>query len=56
LSSEGLTINQKLTPEVIGRAIDKVTLNRALMFIIAVAAVGFSSIPLISSSFRTRCR
>jgi MFS transporter, putative metabolite:H+ symporter len=41
LSSEGLTINQKLTPEVIGRAIDKVTLNRALMFIIAVAAVGF---------------
>ena len=28
-------------PELIGRAIDKVTLNRALMFIIAVAAAGF---------------
>jgi putative MFS transporter len=32
---------EKLTPEVIGRAIDKVTLNRALLFIIAVAAAGF---------------
>jgi MFS transporter, putative metabolite:H+ symporter len=34
-------MNQKLTPELIGRAIDKVTLNKALMFIIAVAAAGF---------------
>jgi putative MFS transporter len=32
---------QKLTPELIGRAIDKVTLNKALIFIIAVAAAGF---------------
>jgi len=32
---------QKLTPELIGRAIDKITLNRALAFIIAVAAAGF---------------
>jgi putative MFS transporter len=32
---------QKLTPELIGRAIDKVTLNKALTFIIAVAAAGF---------------
>jgi putative MFS transporter len=34
-------MNQRLTPELIGRAIDKVTLNKALMFIIAVAAAGF---------------
>jgi putative MFS transporter len=34
-------MNQKLTPELIGRAIDKVTLNKALVFIIAVAAAGF---------------
>jgi hypothetical protein len=34
-------MNQKLTPELIGRAIDKVTLNKALMFIIAVATAGF---------------
>jgi putative MFS transporter len=33
--------SQKVTPELIGRAIDKVTLNKALMFIIAVAAAGF---------------
>jgi putative MFS transporter len=32
---------QQLTPELIGRAIDKVTLNKALVFIIAVAAAGF---------------
>ncbi len=32
---------QKLTPELIGRAIDKITLNNALIFIIAVAAAGF---------------
>ena len=32
---------QELTPELIGRAIDKVKLNRALTFIIAVAAAGF---------------
>ena len=31
----------KLTPELIGRAIDKTTLNPALVFIIAVAAAGF---------------
>jgi putative MFS transporter len=33
--------NQTLTPEIIGRAIDKTPLNKALMFIIAVAAAGF---------------
>lgn len=33
--------NQTLTPELIGRAIDKIPLNKALMFIIAVAAAGF---------------
>jgi MFS transporter, putative metabolite:H+ symporter len=33
--------NQNLTPELIGRAIDKTTLNKALVFIIAVAAAGF---------------
>lgn len=32
---------RRLTPELIGRAIDKVDLNRALMFIVAVAAAGF---------------
>jgi putative MFS transporter len=32
---------RNLTPELIGRAIDKTTLNRALIFIIAVAAAGF---------------
>jgi MFS family permease len=32
---------QQLTPELIGRAIDKTTLNTALIFIIAVAAAGF---------------
>jgi putative MFS transporter len=32
---------QKLTPELIGRAIDKITLNKALIFIIGVAAAGF---------------
>ncbi len=32
---------EQLTPEVIGRSIDKITLNRALIFIIAVAAAGF---------------
>ncbi|HBK04235.1 MAG TPA: hypothetical protein DDZ81_00040 [Acetobacteraceae bacterium] len=32
---------QDLTADVIGRAIDKVTLNKALMFVIAVAAAGF---------------
>lgn len=32
---------QKLSPEIIGRAIDKMTLNKALAFIIAVAALGF---------------
>jgi putative MFS transporter len=32
---------QRLTPELIGRAIDKITLNRALIFIIGVAAAGF---------------
>jgi putative MFS transporter len=31
----------KLTPELIGRAIDKITLNNALIFIIGVAAAGF---------------
>src|SRR3978361_2453323 len=30
-----------LSPELIGRAIDKTKLNKALMFIIAVAAAGF---------------
>jgi putative MFS transporter len=30
-----------LTPELIGRAIDKITLNKALTFIIGVAAAGF---------------
>jgi putative MFS transporter len=30
-----------LTPELIGRAIDKISLNRALIFIIGVAAAGF---------------
>ena len=34
-------MNQNLTPELIGRAIDKITLNKALVFIIAVAAAGF---------------
>jgi MFS transporter, putative metabolite:H+ symporter len=34
-------MHQGLTPELIGRAIDKVTLNKALVFIIAVAAAGF---------------
>src|ERR1700712_4468939 len=34
-------MNQTLTPELIGRAIDKLTLNKALIFIIAVAAAGF---------------
>jgi MFS transporter, putative metabolite:H+ symporter len=32
---------QTLTPELIGRAIDKITLNRALTFIMIVAAAGF---------------
>jgi putative MFS transporter len=32
---------QKLSPELIGRAIDKITLNNALIFIIGVAAAGF---------------
>ncbi|MDR3529047.1 MAG: MFS transporter [Rhodopila sp.] len=32
---------QKLTPELIGRAIDKMTLNKALIFIVGVAAAGF---------------
>jgi len=32
---------QQFTPELIGRAIDKITLNRALVFIIGVAAAGF---------------
>jgi putative MFS transporter len=32
---------QNLTPELIGRAIDKITLNKALIFIIGVAAAGF---------------
>jgi putative MFS transporter len=32
---------QKLTPDLIGRAIDKITLNNALIFIIGVAAAGF---------------
>ena len=32
---------QTLTPELIGRAIDKTPLNNALKFIIAVAAAGF---------------
>jgi putative MFS transporter len=32
---------RNLSPELIGRAIDKITLNRALMFIIGVAAAGF---------------
>jgi len=32
---------QRLTPELIGRAIDKTALNKALVFIIAVAAAGF---------------
>ncbi|MDB5401460.1 MAG: transporter, putative metabolite:H+ symporter [Acetobacteraceae bacterium] len=32
---------QKLTPELIGRAIDSISLNKALVFIIAVAAAGF---------------
>jgi MFS transporter, putative metabolite:H+ symporter len=32
---------QELTPELIGRAIDSITLNKALIFIIAVAAAGF---------------
>jgi MFS transporter, putative metabolite:H+ symporter len=32
---------RKLSPELIGRAIDKITLNRALVFIIGVAAAGF---------------
>jgi putative MFS transporter len=36
-----MSLSQKLTPELIGRAIDKTALNKALMFIIAVAAVGF---------------
>lgn len=31
----------KLTPELIGQAIDKVTLNKALVFIIGIAAAGF---------------
>ncbi len=31
----------RFTPELIGRAIDKTTLNRALVFIIGVAAAGF---------------
>src|ERR1700733_1942915 len=34
-------MSQRLTPELIRRAIDKVTLNRALMFFIAVAGGGF---------------
>src|SRR4051812_18179262 len=51
-----------LTPEIIGRAIDRMTLNRALGFIIAVAAAGFFfdsfdivivsyALPLIRSEF-----
>jgi MFS family permease len=34
-------MNLQLTPELIGRAINKTTLNKALIFIIAVAAAGF---------------
>ena len=34
-------MTQTLTPELIGRAIDKITLNNALIFIVGVAAAGF---------------
>ena len=48
---------QTLTPELIGRAIDKTPLNNALKFIIAVAAGRVSSsIRSISSSCLTPCR
>src|SRR5580698_3363459 len=51
-----------LTPEIIGRAIDRTSLNKALIFIIAVAAAGFFldsfdivivsyALPLIKSEF-----
>jgi putative MFS transporter len=54
---------QKLTPELIGRAIDKITLNNALIFIIGVAAAGFFfdsfdivivsyALPMIRQEFR----
>ncbi len=49
-------MNLQLTPELIGRAIDKTTLNKALIFIIAVAAAGFFFDPSTSLSFLTRCR
>ena len=53
---------ERLTPDLIGRAIDKVSLNGALMFVIAVAAAGFFfdsfdivivsyGLPLIKSEF-----
>ncbi len=36
-----MSLSSSLTPEIIGRAIDKTPLNGALKFIIAVAAAGF---------------